>query len=121
MIIKKDLTQRQRRHRRIRKKIVGTEKRPRLSINRSLNHLYAQLIDDLAGRTLLFLSTNTKEFKKTMPNCGNIKAAGALGESFANMAISKGIKEIVFDRGGYPYHGRIKVFAESARKAGLIF
>ncbi|MBM3254217.1 MAG: 50S ribosomal protein L18 [Candidatus Omnitrophica bacterium] len=121
MFIKKDLTQKEKRHRRIRKKIIGTDDKPRLSIYRSLNHLYAQLINDITGKTILFLSTNSKEFKKVAPSYGNIKAAEALGERFANLAISKGVKEVVFDKGGYPYHGRIKAFAESARKTGLQF
>ncbi len=117
----KKISLRVKRHRRIRKKIVGTSARPRLSINRSLNHLYAQLVDDLNGKTLLFLSTNNKEFRKSDSRTGNVKIAQVLGEHFADLAISKGIKEIVFDKGGYLYHGRVKAFAESMRKKGLVF
>ncbi len=121
MAIRKKLTSREKRHRRLRKKIIGTDKRPRLSIRRSLSHLYVQLIDDLSGKTLLFFSTNSKEFKKSSPKAGNVKAEEGLGAHFAKLALSKGIKRVVFDRGGYSYHGRIKVFAEAARKSGLEF
>lgn len=117
----KKITSREKRHKRLRKKIFGTDKKPRLSIRRSLSHLYTQIIDDLSGKTLLFFSTNSKEFKKLTPKAGNIKAAESLGVHFAKLALSKGIKRVVFDRGGYPYHGRIKAFAEGARKAGLEF
>ena len=110
-----------RKHERIRKTLSGTAGRPRLCIFRSLNNLNAQLIDDLEGKTIISLSTLDKEFKKASPKGGNIKGASALGESLAKKALEKGITNVVFDRGGYLYHGRIKAFADSARKAGLKF
>lgn len=111
------------RRRRIRKKILGTSDKPRLSVFRSLNHLYAQFIDDLAGRTLLGLSTRSKEFgvvgKKG--EAGNVKGARALGKIAAKKALEKKIERVVFDRGGFLYHGRVKAFAEGAREGGLKF
>ena len=112
---------RQRRHERIRKCMTGTKDKPRLSIFRSLNNLNAQLIDDVEGKTIISVSTMNKDFKKNNPNCGNIKGAAALGELLVKKAQSKGIVAVVFDRGGYLYHGRVKAFAESARKNGLKF
>ncbi len=109
------------RKRRVRKKVVGTESRPRLSVRRSLNHLQAQIIDDLSGKTLAGASTRSKEIKSQVKRCGNIEAAIKLGEALGAVALTKGIKDVVFDRGGYLYHGRIMAFADSARKAGLNF
>jgi len=110
-----------RKHIRIRKYLSGTAERLRLCIYRSLNNMNAQLIDDVEGKTLISLSTLDKEFKKANPKGGNLKSAAALGEQLAKAAQAKGITDVVFDRGGYIYHGRVKAFADSARKAGLKF
>lgn len=109
------------RHRHIRLHISGTSIRPRLVVHRSLKNLFAQVIDDTKGSTLFSMSTLDKEIKQKFPFGRNIKAAGFFGEVFARRAKEKGITQIVFDRGGYLYHGRIKAFAESLRKAGLEF
>lgn len=110
-----------RKHERIRKYLGGTDKRPRLAISRSLRNLNAQVIDDIAGKTILSLSTLDAEFKKASKTGGNVKSASVLGELVAKKVLEKGITTVVFDRGGYLYHGRIKAFADSARKAGLKF
>ncbi len=110
-----------RRHRRIRKKLLGTKQIPRLCIYRSLVNLQAQLIDDISGKVILCVSTLNPEIKKGSPYGGNIKAALSLGEIFAKLAISKGVENVVFDRGGFAYHGRVKAFAEAAKKSGLKF
>ena len=110
-----------RRHVRIRKKITGTAQKPRLVIHRSLTNLYIQLIDDLQGKTLLSGSTAEPKFLEKQKYGGNVKAAALLGEYVAEKAKKSGITKITFDRGGYIYHGRIKAFAESARKGGLEF
>ena len=104
-------------HKRIRKKVVGTSERPRLNVYRSLNHIYVQLIDDLKGQTLV--SANSAEGKKGTG--GNVAAAKSVGKSIAERAKAKGIEKVVFDRGGYIYHGRVKALADSAREAGLQF
>ncbi|MDE1919847.1 MAG: 50S ribosomal protein L18 [Candidatus Omnitrophica bacterium] len=109
------------RHQRIRGALSGTTNRPRLCLHRSLNNLQAQIIDDSAGKVLLGKSTLAKDVKSKFKTGGNISAAGILGEAVALEAIKKGIKKVAFDRGGYLYHGRIKAFAEAARKAGLEF
>lgn len=109
------------RHRRIRKKINGTAERPRLCVKRSLNHLEAQIIDDLKHTTLASATTKSKAFILENKRCGNVKAAEKLGMVIGAKAISSGLKKVVFDRGGYLYHGRVKAFAEAARKAGLEF
>lgn len=108
------------RRRRIRKKILGTSERPRLSIFRSLSHLYAQLINDLEGKTLLGFSTRSKDFKASK-EAGNIKGAHELGKMVAKKALEKKITQVVFDRGGFLYHGRVKAFADGAREGGLKF
>jgi len=108
---------RQRVHTRIREKMSGTAERPRLNVYRSLNHLYTQLIDDAAGNTIISASTLAAKLKTG----GNVAAAKELGKLIAEKAQEKGIKKVVFDRGGYLYHGRIKALAESAREAGLEF
>lgn len=110
-----------RRHQRIRKKIIGTKDCPRLSVHRALGNLHAQLIDDINGKTLLGASTCTKEFRKKQPYAGNVKAAELLGETLGQQAKEKGIAKVVFDRGGFLYHGRIRAFAEACRKQGLQF
>ena len=110
-----------RRHMRIRKKIIGGKERPRLSIHRSLLNLYVQFIDDITEKTICSISTLSPQVKKKIKYGGDVKAAQVLGEVAAMLAKSKGISKVVFDRGSYLYHGRIKAFAESARKNGLIF
>ena len=111
---------RSKRHVRIRKKIVGSEERPRLCVFRSLKHTYAQLIDDLEGKTLLAAST-VKLDGKRVENGGNMVAAQKVGENLAKAALKEGITTVIFDRNGYLYRGRVKVVAESAREAGLKF
>jgi large subunit ribosomal protein L18 len=109
------------RHSRIRKSVLGTAEKPRLIVHRSLANLYAQFIDDLNRKTLLSVSTLDQDFIFKSKYGGNVKAAGLLGEFAAQKAKEKKIEKIVFDRGGYLYHGRIKAFAEAARKGGLLF
>ncbi len=107
-----------RRHRRVRGKISGTAERPRLDVFRSAKHIYAQVIDDVTGCTLCAASTMDKDFDGVG---GNADAAGKVGEMIAKKALDKGIKSVVFDRGGFVYHGRVKALAEGARKGGLEF
>ncbi len=109
------------RHQRIRKGVAGTSQRPRLCVHRSLNNLQAQIIDDGAGRVILGKSTLAKDMRTKVKTGGNINAAAVLGQALAAEAVKKGIVQVCFDRGGYLYHGRIKAFAEAARKAGLEF
>jgi large subunit ribosomal protein L18 len=108
---------RQRVHARVRAKISGTAERPRLNVFRSLNHIYAQLIDDQKGITIVSASTIALKLKTG----GNVAAAKEIGKVVAERAIEKGVKKVVFDRGGYLYHGRIKALADAAREAGLEF
>ena len=110
-----------RRHKRLRQKIHGTKEAPRLSVHRSNLNLYAQLIDDVNGATLLSVSTKGEKFKKVSAKGGNIKAAELLGQILTEEALAKGINKVVFDRGGYLYHGRVRALAESCRKHGLKF
>ncbi|MBL7156876.1 MAG: 50S ribosomal protein L18 [Candidatus Omnitrophica bacterium] len=117
----KKVTGRKRRHKLLRKKLIGTKDKPRLCVGRSSKNMYAQLIDDLKGQTLFSLSTNTAEVKNKVAYGGNIKAAEFLGAEFAKRAKEKGFNRIIFDRAGYLYHGRVKAFAEAARKNGLAF
>ncbi len=112
---------RKKRHLRVRKKISGTPARPRLSVFRSSKHIYAQLIDDISGRTLASASTVDKELAGQLKNGGNVEAARKVGELIAKRAKEKGIEAVVFDRGGYLYHGRIKALADAAREGGLQF
>jgi large subunit ribosomal protein L18 len=119
--VKRKRLLRQRRAMRVRKKLYGTPDRPRLCVFRSLKHLYAQAIDDTSGRTLLGLSTRAKDIRSQIGSGGNIKAAVLVGERFGQLAISKGIHGMVFDRRGYKFHGRIKAFAEAVKKAGVRF
>ena len=104
-------------HKRIRRKVRGSTERPRLAIYRSLNHIYAQIIDDERGETLVSASTTEKELRKGTG--GNLDAARRIGTTIAERAIAKGINNVVFDRGGYLYHGRIKALTEAARSSGL--
>lgn len=111
-----------RRHIRLRKKVAGTTERPRLSVFRSLHHIYAQIIDDAKGFTLVTASSLDPELRsKLQGKCGNIEAAKIVGASIAEKALSKGIKKVVFDRGGQIYHGRVKALATTAREKGLEF
>ena len=112
---------RQRVHLRVRKKVVGTPERPRLSVYRSLNHIYAQVIDDRTGRTLAAASSLDKEMRKQLKGGGNVAAAKVVGRAIAERARSAGVEQVVFDRGGYKYHGRVQALAEAAREAGLKF
>jgi large subunit ribosomal protein L18 len=112
---------RKRVHSRIRKKIQGTGERPRLNIFRSLNHIYAQIIDDVKGVTLVSASSLDKEIRAVNKAGGNAAGAKSVGAEIAKRAKSKGIETVVYDRGGYNYHGRVKVLAEAAREAGLKF
>lgn len=109
------------RHERIRKKIRGTAERPRLSVFKSLNHIYTQIIDDDAGHTLVSASTLSPELKGKIRHGGNIEAAKLVGKLIARKALEKGIKKVVFDRGGHKYHGAIKALADAARSEGLEF
>jgi len=109
------------RHRRIRKKIFGTPERPRLAVYRSEKHIYAQIIDDTVGRTLVAASTFEKDIKERVKKTWNVAAAKEVGKIIAERALAKGITTVVFDRGGFKYHGRIKALADAAREAGLKF
>jgi len=109
------------RRKRVRKKIYGTSERPRLNVFRSLKNIYAQIIDDEKGVTLVSASTLSPELKGKLPSSSNVAAAAAVGELIARKAIDAGIKSVVFDRAGYIYHGRIKALAEAARAGGLEF
>jgi large subunit ribosomal protein L18 len=109
---------RRRIHQRIRRKLQGTTERPRLAVFRSVAHIYAQVIDDTEGKTLASASSVDKKAKT---NGGNVAAAKAIGKAVAERAKQKGIQRVVFDRGGYPYHGRVKALADAARAAGLEF
>jgi len=110
-----------RRKRHVRKKVVGTAERPRLSVFRSSRHMYAQVIDDVAEVTLASASTKSKSTRGQISNGGGVKAAAAIGEAVAKEALGVGIKCVCFDRGPYKYHGRCKALAEAAKKAGLVF
>ena len=112
---------RERRKLRIRRKISGTAEKPRLSIFRSAKHIYAQVIDDASGKTVAHASTLTKEVRGAIAEDTKSDAAKKVGETIAKALIAKGIKEIVFDRNGYLYHGRVRALADAARKAGLTF
>lgn len=115
------LEARLKRHRRIRKHVTGNENRPRLCVFRSAKHIYAQIVDDEKGETLASASSLSKSFLLKMKNGSNISAAKIVGSLIAEEALKKGIKDVVFDRGGYLYHGRVKALAESAREQGLVF
>jgi large subunit ribosomal protein L18 len=116
------LAGRDRRHMRIRKKVMGTAERPRLTVFRSLNHIYAQLVDDLTGRTILTVSSMDKEVAPNLKETkGKIEAGKLVGKQIAARAKEKGIERVCFDRSGYLYHGRVKAVAEGAREGGLNF
>ncbi len=112
---------RQRVHLRVRTRVAGSPERPRLCVYRSLNHIYAQVIDDGTGRTLAAASSLDKETRKQLKGGGNVAAAKVVGKEIAGRARAAGIEHVVFDRGGYMYHGRIKALADAAREAGLKF
>ncbi|HJV47047.1 MAG TPA: 50S ribosomal protein L18 [Bacillota bacterium] len=122
MISKQDKNQiRKKRHLRVRNKLEGTTIRPRLNVFRSSKHIYAQVIDDAQGVTLASASSLDAELKDGITNGGNVDAAKKVGELVAKRALEKGLSEVVFDRGGYLYHGRIQALADGAREAGLKF
>ena len=112
---------RKKRHMRVRKNLSGTQARPRLNVFRSLNHIYAQIINDETGVTLVSASTMDKEIGATVSFGGNVEAAKVVGKAIAERAVAKGISKVVFDRGGYLYHGRVAALAAAAREAGLEF
>lgn len=117
---KKELS-RLKRHRRIKMRMHGTGEKPRLVIKRSLNNFSAMVVDDTENKVVFSFSTANKEFKQKIKNSGNVKAAEIFGELFSAKAKEKGISKIIFDRAGYLYHGRVKIFAESLRKGGMEF
>lgn len=121
MLAKSKVESRQKRHERIRKKVNGAKERPRLSVYRSLNHIYAQIIDDKDGRTIVSASSLDSPVREAKQHKGNSKTAKDVGTLVAKRAQEKGIKSVVFDRGGYLFHGRVKALAEAAREAGLEF
>ena len=121
MITKDRRTARDIRHHRLRRFVRGSAARPRLAIFRSLKHIYAQLIDDDAGRTVATVDSRHADFKAKQGTGGNVAAAAIVGELLAARAKGLGIERVVFDRGGYMYHGRIKALADAARKGGLVF
>ena len=112
---------RQKVHRRIRSRVRGLSPAPRLNVFRSLKHIYAQVVDDARGHTLVSVSSCDQEVRKTLKSGGNIAAAKVVGQALAERAKAAGISRVVFDRGGYTYHGRVKALAEEARKQGLKF
>ncbi len=107
------------RHLRVRTKVQGTAERPRLAVYRSLNHIYAQVVDDSAGRTLVSVDSRSAEFRGKAKSGGNVAAAKIVGELVAEKAKAGGIKQVVFDRGGYQYHGHVRTFADAIREAGI--
>ncbi|MEA3407017.1 MAG: 50S ribosomal protein L18 [Chloroflexota bacterium] len=115
------LQARKRRHRRVRSQVVGTTERPRLNVFRSLRHIYAQIIDDSIGHTLVSSSTVDKEIRDECAELSKTEAARMVGETLAERALDRGITTVVFDRGGYRYHGRVRALAEAAREGGLDF
>jgi large subunit ribosomal protein L18 len=122
MVNKKSRTLvREKKHRRMRHHLAGTAERPRLAVFRSNNHMYAQIIDDTVGNTLVAASTLEKDIKAELEKTNNVDAAAYVGTSIAKKALEKGITEVVFDRGGFIYHGKIQALADAAREAGLQF
>lgn len=112
---------RRRRHARVRKRVYGTSERPRLNVFRSLKHIHAQVIDDTQGHTLVAVSTMDRDVKSEAADKAKIDQAGIVGEVLAKRALAAGITQVIFDRGGYQYHGRVKALAEAAREGGLEF
>ncbi len=109
------------RHNRVRQIVTGTSDRPRLCVRRSLKHAYAQIVDDVSGQSIALVSTQSKELAKEIKGKTKIEASKIIGQKIGEIAKEKGIEKVVFDRGGYLYHGRIKALADSAREAGLVF
>ncbi len=114
-------THRQQVHRRVRQRVLGTSGRPRLCVYRSLGHIYAQVIDDQSGRTLASASSLDKSTRAALKGGGNVAAAKIVGKTIAERSLAAGIQQVVFDRGGYMYHGRVEALANAAREAGLKF
>jgi large subunit ribosomal protein L18 len=112
---------RERRHHRVRTRVIGTQERPRLNVFRSLRHIYAQVIDDRAGHTLVSASTVDPEVQSAARGKSKSEQAAIVGKMVAERAVEVGVKKVIFDRGGYQYHGRVKVLAEAAREGGLEF
>jgi large subunit ribosomal protein L18 len=112
---------RKRRHARVRRKVVGTTERPRLNVYRSLEHIYAQVIDDSTGQTIVSASTVDRDLRTDLASLPKQEQAKAVGVKVAERAKAKGIEQVVFDRGGYIYHGRIKALADGSREGGLVF
>lgn len=112
---------RERRKLRIRRKVNGTSERPRMSVFRSTKHIYAQVVDDVAGKTLVHMSTLSRNVRTELGEANKTDAAKKVGDAVAKALIAKGIKKVVFDRNGYLYHGRVQALADAARKAGLEF
>ena len=110
-----------RRHKRVRKHVMGTPERPRLNVFRSAHHIYAQVVDDSKGHTLVSASTVDQEVKAQLKGLAKSEQAKVVGKVLAERALDQGIKQVVFDRGGYKYHGRVKALADAARESGLIF
>ena len=122
MISKKSRTEvRRKKHMKLRNRFSGTPKRPRLAVFRSNNHMYAQIIDDTVGNTLVSASTLEKGVKSELKKTNDVEAATYLGKAIAEKAKEKGIKEVVFDRGGFIYQGKVKALADAARESGLVF
>jgi large subunit ribosomal protein L18 len=115
------LEARRRRHIRVRRRVMGTAERPRLNVFRSLQHIYAQVIDDSTGRTLVSASSLDKELREQIAALAAHERAKAVGKAVAERARAQGIEQVVFDRGGYPYHGRVKDLADGSREGGLVF
>ncbi len=112
---------RKNKHRRLRHHLAGTPQRPRLAVFRSNNHIYAQIIDDTVGNTLVAASTVEREIKESLEKTNNVDAAAAVGTAIAKKALEKGITQVVFDRGGFIYQGKVQALADAAREAGLQF
>jgi large subunit ribosomal protein L18 len=110
-----------RRHKRVRRHVSGTPERPRLNVFRSAHHIYAQVVDDSKGRTLVSASTVDSEVKARLKGLAKSEQAKVVGKVLAERALDQGIKQVVFDRGGYKYHGRVKALADAARESGLVF
>ena len=122
MVSKKSRSEiRVKKHTRLRNRFAGTAERPRLAVFRSNNHMYAQIIDDTVGKTLVSASTLQKDVKAQLENTDDVAAAAYLGTVIGKKAVEAGIEEVVFDRGGYIYHGKVKALADAAREAGLKF
>ena len=121
MILRDRRGPRDKRHHRLRRWVRGSQARPRLAVFRSINHIYAQVIDDESGRTLVAADSRSKEFRAAQPRGGNVTAAKAVGTLLAQRAKAAGIDRVVFDRGGYKFHGRVKALADAARTGGLVF